>query len=323
MTSSKIMFLIVISVVLLSSGSLGTWLGGVAIASTPPQVVYVSALGSDCTICGTRSSPFLTISRALGVVAAGGEVIVVDSGSYDQFSITQPVTVEAAPGVTAVIPVWNNTTGIVVDPGSTGTAALRGLTITTTASGTTTMGIVCKSGAVLIENCVVNGGFNTGIAAYCASLFVKDTAVVGCAVEGIDTYSNASTPLTGTIERCRFEKNNTGLDVFHNSIVTVRDTVASGNNVGMDALGEYNGQTSELNVEHCVLSGNNIGISSSLTNPPGGTVIVRASDSIATDNNYGFYVSPGTTFYSWGKNKIADSHVADVGGGSLTLLTDY
>jgi hypothetical protein len=313
MTSSKITLHIIISLVVL--------LGGAAIAGAQTPIVYVSALGSDGNT-GGRTTPVQTIGRAISLVQAGGEVAVLDSGDYKEFTVNKSATIEAAPGVIAVIPVTNNSTGIVVDPGSSGTAVLRGLTITTPGGGTTTMGIVCKSGAVLIENCVVNGGFNTGIEAYCARLFVKDTAVIGCAVEGIDTYSNASTPLIATIERCRLEKNDTGLDVLHNSIVTVRDTVASGNNVGMDALGEYNGQTSELNVERCLLSGNNIGISSSLTNPPGGTVIVRASDSIATDNNTGLYAASGTTFYTRGNNKIGGNAAADV-AGVLTLLTAY
>jgi hypothetical protein len=198
---------------------------------------------------------------------------------------------------------------------------LRGLTINNAGGGTTTQGIVCKSGSVFIENCDVNGAFSIGIYAYCANLFVKDTAVVGCtAGYGIDTASASST-LIATIERCRLQKNNWGLGVYRNSMVTVRDTVASGNITDGMYVSGYGSQTSELNVEHCVVSGNHIGIATD--NSTGGTVIARVSDTVATDNYYGFYVSPGTTFYTWGKNKIAGSSGADVGGGSLTPLTDY
>jgi len=62
------------------------------------------------------------------------------------------------------------------------------------------------------------------------------------------------------------------------------------------------GYTTELNVEHCVASGNANGFLAD--GRSGGTVIARVSDSMATDNEYGFYIYGGTRFYKAGSNTI-------------------
>jgi hypothetical protein len=290
-----------------------------AIASAQTPLVYVSALGLDSN-SGGRTSPVQTINRALSLVQTGGEIVVIDSGDYKEFSVTKSVTIETAPGVIAVIPDLDSGACVTVSVGSSATVALKGLTMTAP-TGSGYYGIKCTGGTLLVDNCTVNGAFNYGIYADCASLMVKDTGVMGCNSYGIFAVSSSSAPLIATIERCRLEDNGWGLTAYYNSKVTVRDTVASGNRArGMQAQG-FNGYTSELNVERCVASGNVSGIVTD--NSSGGTVIARVSDTIATDNSYGFYVYGGTTFYTRGNNTIAGSTTADVGGGSLTPLNAY
>jgi len=295
-------------------------LGCSAIASAQTPIVYVSASGSD-GLAGSRTSPVRTITHALSLVQSGGEVVVIDSGDYDQFTAGKSVTVEAAPGVVAVIPDLNNSIGINATPPSSGTVVLRGLTITSCGQPAH-VGIQCSAGSpqgtLVIEDCAINGPFQWGIYADSSKLFVKGTSVVGSS-NGVYIVSSLSSPTIATIERCRIEKNNLGLTAQYNTKVTVRDTVVSGNsNNGMTAEGN-NGYTSELNVERCVVSGSGTGIITN--NEFGGTVIVRVSDSIATDNGIGFYVASGTTFYTRGNNKLGGNSNDVV--GSLTPLTAY
>jgi len=313
MNSNRVMLRVLILSIILLAGAT------IASAQSLSPLVYVSPLGSDSNT-GGRTSPVRTITHALALVQPGGEVILLDSGDYDQFTINKAVTVESAPGAIAVIPDLNYSTAISVSAHASDIVVLRGLTITAFGQSGP-YGIQCLQGTLMVENCVINGQFNYGIYADNTRLFVKGTAVVGCFNYGIFVVSTSSTPSIATIEHCRLDKNYYGLTAYYNSKVTVRDTVASGNGGrGLQALG-FNGYTSELNVEHCVATGNTTGIATD--NSSGGTVIVRVSDSTATDNGYGFYAYGGTSFYSLGNNMIGGSTTGDVGGAALITLRSY
>jgi parallel beta-helix repeat protein len=289
--------------------------GSAGIASAAPPIVYVSALGLDSNT-GGRTSPFRSITRALSIVQPRGEVIVLDCGDYDEFTVSKSVTVETAPEVTAVIPALaHSSVGILVSAPSTATVVLRGLTITTCGGGGN-YGIQSSGGTLLVENCVIDGigSFSYGIQANNTTLFVRDTAVLSTAY-GIYVSSSS----VATIERCRIEQNNDGLFVGNNSKATVRDTVTSGNSGSGMYAAASTGNTSELNVEHCAMSGNSYGIFTD--NFAGGTVIARVADSVATDNSWGFY-NAGTTFYTWGNNTLGGNTSGDF-SGPLTSLATY
>src|SRR6266568_9607644 len=63
--------------------------------------VFVSGLGSDGNPC-SRTSPCRTFQHGHDVVAAGGEVIALDSAGYGGVSITKSVTINGE-GVHAAI----------------------------------------------------------------------------------------------------------------------------------------------------------------------------------------------------------------------------
>ncbi|HJZ79494.1 MAG TPA: DUF1565 domain-containing protein [Pyrinomonadaceae bacterium] len=48
---------------------------------------YVAKSGDDANQC-SDTSPCKTVTKALSVVDAGGQVVIVESGDYDKFTIS-------------------------------------------------------------------------------------------------------------------------------------------------------------------------------------------------------------------------------------------
>jgi len=303
MTSRKIAFHIVVV--------LGALLGCAAVAGAQTQTpIYVSALGSNSN-SGARNSPVRWIGQAISLVQAGGHVIIIDSGDYDEIAITKSVTIEAARGVTAVIPCLGNSSGIEVFGAQNLTVVLRGLTIATCPGSAANNGIVFSGGVpqttLVVEDCVINGQFNTGIYSDVANLFVKDTSVMGCNSGMYVLYSYVSSawnPCLATIEGCRLMGNNNGLTAAYNSHVAVHDTVASNNTGrGMQVL-VLSGQVfAELDVEHCVASGNAVGIAGQGPGAGGGYAL-RVSNNFVSANQTGIYTNGQHTTYTLSNNTV-------------------
>jgi len=62
---------------------------------------YVAETGTDTLFCW-QSAPCRTIDYALGYTG-NGEVVILDSGRYQNFTVRHPATVTAAPGVRPTI----------------------------------------------------------------------------------------------------------------------------------------------------------------------------------------------------------------------------
>ena len=64
---------------------------------------WVSAAAGTSTNPCTRDAPCRELSSAVAAVAEGGEVLILDSGSYDAVEITKSVQIVAPEGVHAVV----------------------------------------------------------------------------------------------------------------------------------------------------------------------------------------------------------------------------
>src|SRR5437660_8336392 len=62
----------------------------------------VSVTGSDAATC-TVPDPCRTFGAALSKTNSGGEVIVLSSGGYGPFTVSQAVTIVSPPGIYAAI----------------------------------------------------------------------------------------------------------------------------------------------------------------------------------------------------------------------------
>jgi hypothetical protein len=183
-----------------------------------PQRTFVASYGLDTNPC-SLPAPCRGFQAAINAVAAGGEVVALDSAGYGAMEIHKSLSVIVPPGVHAglspatgiPLPGYPGHYGVVlIDIQDTDVVVLRGLNINH--QGTVTGGIEwisANGGAVHIENVVVNG-FPEAlyVEAPTAKVFIKDFILRG---NGVGIYGGiaggASTAQTGGIfaDRVRIE----------------------------------------------------------------------------------------------------------------------
>ena len=267
-------------------------------AALPAQAVsnriFMSTNGNNASDCANPLTPCLTFAGALAQVNPGGEVIAEATGGYGALNITQAVTISGPPGV-----VIYSGLGVTVNaPGAI--VVLRGLTID--GSGASGNGVMVTAiGKLFVESCVIanfsEGGIGTnGVGIYLnapGELAVRDTVVRNNGFVGIWINPPTGTA-TASIERCRLDNNEFGLDVLGAGVsATVKDSSAGGSSsygLGAETSGE-------LNIENCAISSCSVGIKS--TN---GTV--RVSNSTVTDNSTGVSAGGVGVLLSRGNNTV-------------------
>jgi hypothetical protein len=216
---------------------------------------FLSALtGNDANAC-SPTSPCRTFAHAIAVTAAGGEVIALDSGGYGAVSISQAVSIIAAPGAYAGITVFSGD-GITINVAASDAVILRGLTLNGLGGNN---GVNFNSGGTLIlENCFVTNFPNNGILASTGgSLAVRDTNIKGCG-NGIYLSLSAGTLLT-SIDHCRLDFNGNGFQAQSTS-GGITQTSATNSTANHNFTGWVCGNASsgidELHLESCSASEN-------------------------------------------------------------------
>jgi len=290
----------------------------VVLAQAQSDRTFVSAHGTDNTDCGSSNLPCRSFTFALTKTNAGGEVIAIDSGIYDNspITITQSATLTAAAG--AHVELFSNGPsgiGIQVNASTSDTVVLRNLYVSGKLGGPTTVGIQgLRVGTLHIENCVVSGfdeGVSLGVNAS-AQATIQDTIVRDCGL-GIHAASSAGI-LKVSIDHCRIQDSvNDGVFIFTRARVTVRDSVASGNgNAGFFVGG------GELNLEHCEASNNLQGVAASGDSTSSGTATV--SNCIVTNNAQTGFAQIGIgVFHSLGNNTVRRNGANT--SGTITVIT--
>ena len=272
---------------------------------------FVATTGSDANPC-TRVAPCRTFGAALAQTASGGEIVALDSGGYGAVTITQAVSIAAAPGVQASIsPASGN--AIAVAAGPTDKVTLRNLQLN--GQGATHGVIFTAGGALFIDNLTINGFGGHGIfmsVSSDASLYVADTVVRGSG-DGIHLESDSDF-LTATVVRTRLEANAAnGLFAATNSHVTVKDTVAVGNGAGF-----YTGP-GDMTLEGCVATDNLTGIIAANSIGNQFTAIARVSNCIVTGNVFGWSAGVnGGSVVSRGNNTLEGNTFANTFTGSYS-----
>lgn len=230
-----------------------TLLGLPAAAFAQPNRVFASARsGSDLNSCSDVATPCQSLQGAVNQVAAGGVVLVLDTGGYGPLVIDKAVTIDAPAGVEAFIhPPSGN--AITVQAGGGDVVVLRGLTL----SVGTGYGVHYLSGAALhVERCVIQG-FHSGIVTEVAfaDLYVEDTVIRSCGFRGI--FVLASGTIRVTLERCHLVRNYFGLVGGNSARVAASGVLAALNAIGMVA-GADTAHASQMVIERCVAHGNSV-----------------------------------------------------------------
>lgn len=270
-------------------------------AQAQSALTYVAEYGRDTGSC-PHFLPCRTITYALSQVRGGGEVIILDNGSYEPFTITKPVNITTVPGVHAVVPV-SGPLGAAIRVQAEGEVVIRGLKVMVdiTNLSRSDPGTLLR---LLVEDCVMDGA-NILLYYDRTSLIVKDTTFrrSGIALyEGADCFAS----------HCLFEGGSDGIFVWNTekasrAVATVRDSVAVHTHAGFVVETDYEGSV-ELTIENCAVTNSDIGVE--IINQ-GAETIFRVSNSTITNNEYGFDGSPGAVIYSRGNNTVHGNRVAD------------
>jgi hypothetical protein len=280
---------------------------------------YVANSGNDGNQC-TASAPCQTITKALSVVDAGGEVIITENGDYDKFFTNKSVTVTAAPGVNAGI-VSNANNAIFAVLTSTDSLTLRNLNLKAVGDLTNSIGIYnSHAGTLNIDGCSITG-FETGVLTTNGpgQVFIHDT-VVRNNVFGISLIGPQTEGLLRVvIDHCRLEANDTGVAVGAKVIATIENSViANHTSRGIHVRSTFANLRAEALVDNCQISNNTLGLVASTTN--GGFSVVRLTRSTINSNVLnGVQIGANSTVYSLQNNTIA-GNLVDVNGGQLTPL---
>src|SRR5262245_19048586 len=119
-------------------------------AQAQPARVFVAAQGLDSNPC-TFSQPCRSFQHAHDVVAAGGEIDVLDPAGYGAVTITKAISIQGHGFAGLAVPSGD---GITVSPGPIGRINLRGLLLDGIASGGS--GITYGGGGSLyIQDCLI------------------------------------------------------------------------------------------------------------------------------------------------------------------------
>lgn len=256
-------------------------------AQAQTTATFISATGTDAGTC-TLTQPCRNLTFALTQTATNGIITMLDSGTYAAATITKGITIQAAPGVAAVIEATSGN-ALTIGVGTTNFVTLRNLQIE--GGGTGNMGIQSSSaGGVQIENCTIRNFANVGIqlTGNAGKHSVTNSVVQHCNVGIVIAITTGSaTTSQALLDGCRIEKSGSiGISVVANGTnnkvrtVIANTTTTSNVNHGLSISGNATSTTDAI-LENCLVANNGTGLSSSNN----GTI--RVSNSIITGNNLG------------------------------------
>jgi hypothetical protein len=194
--------------------------------------VFVSVSGSDANDCRDSPTPCRTFAEGVSQVAHGGEVIVLETGSYGGITIFKSVAINAPRGVTAFA-----ATAFRVNAESGDVVVLRGLTIKSLVPGSGTGVEFLSGGALFLEESIVDGWAHGVDFVGGDQLHVTGTTVRNSELTGLRAASGPGTLVA--IDRSRFLGTSAGcgVEALDDAAVSVTASVAAGNAAGFCASG--------------------------------------------------------------------------------------
>ncbi len=244
---------------------------------------WVSGVGDDANPC-SRTAPCKTFAGAISKTATNGEIDTLDPGGFGSVTITKSITIDGNNTTAGILAA--STTGIIIN-GAGINVTLRGLTINGQGLGIIGVRIIA-AGKVFIERSVIFGfGVGTGRGVSdertTGQLFMTDTITRNNSQSGVVIIQTAAgAGVKGSFHNCRFEGNgNGGLVVSGSGIVTVKDSIATGNTqAGFFTEGGATGGA-QMNLQDSVTANNGQGITAQASST------VRISQTQITNNATG------------------------------------
>jgi hypothetical protein len=279
---------------------------------------YVAESGSDANSCSIIL-PCRTIVHALAAVNAGGEVVIVENGEYDQFFVDKSVTVGAAPGINAGIITTGGYGIIVVGAQATDTVTFRNLSLKGPGAQVISSGITnLSAGTMFIDNCVLTNFSNAvNWSNVAGQIFVHDTTIRHC-LFGIGLSAPTEGVVRATIDNCKVEMNDTGITINSKVTATIRNTIASNNSSRAVLIRSATANLrAEATIDNCEFNSNTVGL---LMSSGSGVSVARLTRTTINNNTLsGVSVAAPNIVYSLQNNTIS-GNFPDV-NGNLTPLT--
>jgi hypothetical protein len=280
-----------------------------------PARVFVAAQGSDGNPC-TFALPCRTFQHAHSVVAAGGEIDVLDPAGYGALNITKSISIQGHGFAGLAVP---SGAGITINAGAADKVNLRGLLLD--GIGTGGDGIAFNSGAILhVQESLIRNFSGNGINfAANATLSVSSILVADNALSGILVSPTGSVAVVAALDHVDLDNNLNGLRVF-GSDSTGTITVTVGNSVvrknqfqGIASLSNF-GATTLVTVRDCTIASNG-GVGLQANGSPVATL--RMTRTTIAGNATGVQAANGGQLISFGDNSLA-GNAAD-GAPSSTI----
>jgi hypothetical protein len=262
---------------------------------------WVSGVGDDVNPC-SRTAPCKTFAGAISKTAAGGEINAIDPGGYGTVTITKAITIDGGGTMASILA--SAVTGINVVAGPSDVVIIRNIEINGAGTTLGTTGIRFGSGAALhVENVHIYNFSGQGIDVNnnsASDFFANNVQIRLCGGGGIYLHP-AGGSVIASINRSILDQNGRGLRAEDNTIVSIRDTSATGNtNNGFVGVGTSANVDITLNN---VQSSNNgaVGVYA------GNLARIKMTNTTVTRNNAGLQ-SVGGTIISWGNNYVTDNN---------------
>ena len=278
-----------------------------ALMGTPAEAVqraFVASYGSDANVgmlCGL-ANPCRSFATAVTVVDPNGEVLALDSIGYGAVTLTQSISLVAAPGAYAGISVSSGN-GVTIATGGI-SVTLRGLTINSIGG---TNGVLMTNGAKLsIENCVISnfsGGGGYGVRVNNAATVRIIDSLIRDGSTGVYLTGGATVTISGSKI-----VGNTSLGVQVEAFSSTTTTVAiSDSLVANSSFGISVGSfftipgIANVSVTRSTLSNNGTAVVASAST---GTALLTLSNSMVTGNTNGLVQQNSGVFESLGDNAV-------------------
>jgi hypothetical protein len=279
-------------------------IGGPRGAHAQPIRTFVALTGNDSNPC-TFALPCKSAQHAHDVAAAGGELRMLDPGSYGLLTINKAISIlgDGHGGVAA----QGNSIAISINAGASDKVNLRDLVIE--GFGSALAGIrITSAGLVDVQDCLIRNFNGAGISSAVfgpSKLSVSHTHISGNASTAIIVAPSGAGVgnVTAFIDHVTMTDNGDGFYAFGNFAsggainVEISDSVASNSGTGFNS--ESDGVPTVVFVRNSSTAHNNIGLLANRAN-----ATLRVTRSTVTDNQTGFSIASGGALVSYGDNNV-------------------
>jgi hypothetical protein len=287
---------------------------------------WVSGVGDDVNPC-SRTAPCKTYAGAISKTAVNGEISTLDPGGFGAVTITKSLTIEGTQGQGYGSILASATTGVSIlfdnftaagesqksvrlrnlningSGGSGGNASsgLRGIRITGGAAATGT--------EVYVEDCIIDGFFGNpgrGIEDNRSGgglLSVSRTTIRNMLGSGISTLTTTN-GLKIVVNDSQVLNCANGIAVGDHVKVGIYNSNISGNSgSGLFVEDNTGGTTTEMSVDHCIVTHNGTGFNASTANS-----FIKVSNTTATNNTTLATTAGGGQVQSYGNNQTGGTN---------------